>query len=38
MRERLMDSGEKQAEVTRGNRKGAVYGKGIVYSVYRNDK
>ena len=33
MRERLMDSGEKQAEVTR-----AVYGKGIVYSVYRNDK
>ena len=35
MRERLMDSGEKQAEVTK---KGAVYGKGIVYSVYRNDK
>ena len=32
-----MDSGDRQKlqEVTE---KGAVYGKGIVYSVYRNDK
>lgn len=38
MRERLMDSGEKQAKLQEVTEKGAVYGKGIVYSVYRNDK